>query len=48
MARGLFPHGTLDLPGPGIKPASPAFLTTEPPGKPPRNVFNVIKLQQIK
>ena len=31
-------RGTWDLPGPGIKPMSPAlagrFLTTEPPGKP--------------
>ena len=31
-------HGTWDLPGPGIKPLSPAlaggFLTTVPPGKP--------------
>ena len=31
-------HGMCDLPGPGIKPASPAlaggFFTTEPPGKP--------------
>ena len=32
------PHGIRDLPGPGIKPVSPAlagrFFTTEPPGKP--------------
>ena len=33
-------HGMWDLPGPGLEPASPAlaggFLTTAPPGKPPR------------
>ena len=33
------PHGTWDLPGPGIEPVSPAlagrFFTTEPPRKPP-------------
>ena len=32
-----------DLPGPGLKPMSPAlagrFLTTAPPGKPPNRVF---------
>ena len=32
------PRGIRDLPGPGIKPVSPAladrFFTTEPPGKP--------------
>ena len=32
-------HGMWDLPGPGLKPVSPAlagrFLTTAPPGKPP-------------
>ena len=31
-------HGMWDLPGPGLKPVSPAlaggFLTTAPPGKP--------------
>ena len=33
-----------DLPGPGIEPVSPAlaggFLTTAPPGKPPKSIFN--------
>ena len=36
--RALLLHGLWDLPGPGLKPASPAlaggFLTTAPPGKP--------------
>ena len=37
-ARAQLLHGMWDLPGPGLKPVSPAlaggFLTTEPPGKP--------------
>ena len=37
-------HGMWDLPGPGLKPVSPAlaggFLTTAPPGKPNRYIFN--------
>ena len=36
-ARAQLLHGTWDLPGPGLKPVSPAltgrFLTTAPPGK---------------
>ena len=38
-ARALLLHGVWDLPGPGLKPVSPAlaagFLTTAPPRKPP-------------
>ena len=36
-------YGMWDLPGPGIEPVSPAlaggFLSTVPPGKPPKIVF---------
>ena len=36
-------HGVWDLPGPGLKPVSPAlaggFLTTVPPGKPQVSVI---------
>ena len=43
-ARGL--SGMCDLPGPGIKPASPAlpgrFFTTEKPRKPPFVIFDQI------
>ena len=39
-------HGMWDLPGPGLEPVSPAlaggFLTTAPPGKPPRLFLKVI------
>ena len=42
-ARALLLHGMWDLPGPGIKPVSPAlaggFLTTVPPGKSLYDVF---------
>ena len=38
-------HGMWDLPGPGLKPVSPAlagrFLTTVPPGKPPISISYV-------
>ena len=41
---GLTLQGTWDLPGPGIKPVSPAltgrFFTTEPPGKPNRDILD--------
>ena len=37
-----------DLPGPGLKPMSPAlaggFLTTAPPGKPSLAAFNILPL----
>ena len=39
-ARAQLLRGIWDLPGPGLKPVSPAlaggFLTTAPPGKPPK------------
>ena len=40
---GLVASRYWDLPGPGIKPVSPAltgrFFTTEPPGKPGKQIF---------
>ena len=52
--RAQFLHGIWDLPGPGLKPVSPAlaggFLTTAPPGKPQdirliyRNLLHFITL----
>ena len=42
-ARASLLRGMWDLPGPGLKPVSPAlaggFLTTAPPGSPGRLVF---------
>ena len=42
-ARAQLLHGLWDLPGPGLKPVSPAlaggFLTTAPPGKPHIRLF---------
>ena len=47
-ARALLLRGMWDLPGPGLKPVSPAlaggFLTTAPRGKPPPSVFLSISL----
>ena len=44
-ARDYLLCGTWDLPGPGLKPVSPAlagrFLTTAPPGKSPEEYLNV-------
>ena len=41
-------HSTWDLPGPGVKPGSPAltgrFLTTEPPGKSLRFILSEIRI----
>ena len=45
--RAWFLRGMWDLPGPGLKPVSPAlaggFLTTVPPGKPRKLLFLKIK-----
>ena len=45
VVHGLLLCGMWDLPGPGLKPVSPAlaggFLTTAPPGK-PRLFFKLI------
>ena len=42
-SRAQLLRGMWDLPRPGLEPVSPAlaggFLTTAPPGKPPRNIF---------
>ena len=42
------PHGRRDLPGSGIAPTSPGgadgSLTTEPPGKPIKSLFELLKM----
>ena len=44
-ARAQLPRGTWDLPGPGLKPVSPAladgFLTIAPPGKPNQCLLDI-------
>ena len=46
-ARAQLLHGTWDLPGPGLKPVSPAlaggFLTTAPQGKPKRTSYIICR-----
>ena len=51
-ARALLLHSMWDLPGPGLKPMSPAladgFLTTVPPGKPSQNNTEKTNTQKQK
>ena len=50
-ARASLLRGMWDLPGPGLKPMSPAlaggFLTTVPPGKPNSQIFEQNKMVVI-